>query len=562
MSETKGSTLIHGCDIISKRLRYCLSPQGWLYKFDQNRPKPLPLLIVLMHLLSPLLILIVELILNQLLYEVEKESDEYRAIQQSTFIIRLVKTVRIFRQISYIAIILIILAQHSSMANVIASSNNFVSEKEQLHFARMSFAIFLIKSIARVSSFLSIASFQLMRSELNLQDLLCILASVALFLSSINHSATLIYTCYLGASLGKHVENFSKIYVDTMFDQFMKAIEKEGEGLSASNPVRLAFFDTNSDTSAEELNQERTGCMSKCCHGCFGYIGLVWRFIIRALVSVFTFLRDIFARLNARKYPELPEMKMTKLSSTTNIQISETMRMANSHLIRVRLRRTQIMLSELRDIVSDINKTSSPIVLMYLAYETVMLIFITTASIQAKVYKSIDLLIVPTVSATISLVASVVYICTCLDETTKQLKLLINKLFDFIIMNHRVQSTGKRALGTVPQAHTSDSDVCIIPGSETGAINETWSQFQYTRKLANTIHFTMGGIFPVSRRLVLSILGHILSAVFISIEIMSIIDTQNTSHGASGGHPSSHNNLNSHSNATTQYDLKDLHLTH
>jgi len=41
----------------------------------------------------------------------------------------------------------------------------------------------------------------------------------------------------------------------------------------------------------------------------------------------------------------------------------------------------------------------------------------------------------------------------------------------------------------------------------------------------------MGGIMPVTRKLLLSILGHILSAVFISIEIMSIIDTMNTPHG-------------------------------
>jgi len=328
-----------------------------------------------------------------------------------------------------------------------------------------------------------------------------------------------------------------------MFDQFMKAIEKEGEMQKEAQPIRLTFLETNSDTSEE-------GGKGEARRNCLCFLTMIWSFLVRSLIAISRAVRDVMTRLNSRKYPELPEMKMTKLSSTTNIQISETMRMANSHLIRVRLRRTQVMLSELRDIVSDINKTSSPIVLMFLAYETVMIVFITTASIQAKVYKSVDLLIIPTISATISLVVSVVYICTCLDETTKQLKLLINKLFDFIIMNHRVQSSGKRVISQAGQEPADQSEVCVMPGSEHGAINETWSQFQYTRKLANTIQFTMGGIFPVTRRLVLSILGHILSAVFISIEIMSIIDTQHTAHH-SGAHPKEPNNHKTHMNMSS-----------
>jgi hypothetical protein len=133
----------------------------------------------------------------------------------------------------------------------------------------------------------------------------------------------------------------------------------------------------------------------------------------------------------------------------------------------------------------------------------------------------------PTISVTISLVSSVVFVCICYDETVKQLKLLINKLFDFIIMNHRVESSAYRMDRLRPGIDYDPQEVSPLLGSEPGAINETWCQFQYTRKLANTIQFTMGGIVPVTRRLVLSVLGHILSAVFLSIEIMSIIDTMN-----------------------------------
>ena len=529
----EATSLINGCDIISKRLKKCLSPIGLLYQFDPNpphRPKPLPILLVLINGLAPLLSLLVGFLLNYILETFGQNLDDYRAITESTFIIRLVRVFIVYRICACASSFLILLVQHGPMANVMSSSSYFVTEKEQSHFSKLSSTIFLFKGLGTCASYSAIVAFYHMtvkRPVPIMLEIILLVTSILMFFTIVTQSSPIMITCYLGSALGQHVENFSKIYVDTMFDQFMKTIEADG-----SNSGNFLVADQTYDSPQECEIKRGSSCLASCC-GCCGYLCLIYKFFVRCIKVTIDFFVALGARLNSRKYPELPEMKMTKLSSTQNIQVSETMRMANSHLIRIRLRRTQVMLSELRDVVSDINKTSSPIVMMYLIHETMLIILITTASIQAKVYKSIDFLIMPTVSATVGLIISVIYICTCLDATMKQLKLMINKLFDFIIMNHRVQSTGKRAIDSLSRQQLENAEVCLITGTESSAINETWSQFQYTRKLANTIHFTIGGVLPVTRRLVLSILGHILSAVFISIEIMSIVDTSpGSGHGA------------------------------
>lgn len=531
MSKHKdASTLAYGCDIISQQLRYFLCPMGWMFRSDPppNRPRPLTLFVVLMNCATPFVVIIIDYVLISVIISIDHNTEEYQAIASSVFILRLSKFMGLCR-ICYFSMILLILTQHGSISNVIASSNNFVSEKEQKHFARRSFTIFFFKSVATFLSYVAILLLYYFKPETpsRWMEFVALLSLKFAFLVNLTQSSPMIYTCYFGASLGKHVENFSRIYVDTMFDQFMKAIEADGApSTSSASPLAQSEHLAIKNHSSQEAKRS---CLKGC--GWCVYLRTLCRYIVKGFSLVLDFFKEVGARLNSNKYPELPEMKMTKLSSTQNIQISETMRMANNHLIRIRLRRTQIMLSELRDLVSDINRTSSPIVLLYLVHETVSIILITTASIQTKVYRSIDFLIVPTVSTTIGLVIGVIYICTCLDETSKQLKLMINKLFDFIIMNHRVQSTGKRTLDPLAGEQQVDSSkVCIMLGNESGAINETWSQFQYTRKLARTIQFTMGGIVPITRRMVLSILGHILSAVFISIEIMSIVDTSSPAH--------------------------------
>lgn len=569
MEPIEPTSLVHGCNIISQYLRYFLVPMGFLYKFDPNpphKPRPLPLLVALYNFFPVLFTLILAMLISLMLRAIDGHSDEYRAVTDSVFIQRLFKITRIYRFVLIIASSSIILAQHGPITNVIASGNNYVTEREQSYYAKKTFLFFSLNMFANSASYFVVLSSAYHIEEGSTLLFHSLLTGMlwAIFLVRLSNCAILIYTSYLGSMLGKHVENFSKLYIDTMFDQFMKAIEKEGgagvENGSFMNQVRpLPFFESSSsdaDVGQESEGEERKrGYWGACSHGCLAF----WRVVIKVITFLYNLIRNILIRLNMRRYPELPEMKMTKLSSTTNIQISETMRVANNHMIRIRLRRTQIMLSELRDLVSDINKTSSPIVMMYLIFETLSIILITTASVQAKFYKSVNIFILPTISLTLGLVANVVYICVAYDETTKQLKLLINKLFDLIIMNHRVKSTARRANRSKAQVHADDSEVCIIPGSEVGAINETWSQFQYTRKLANTIQFTMGGILPVTRRLVLSILGHVLSAVFISIEIMSIIDTMNTPPNTNAGHGG---HSRGHNSSSAQFDATELHHRH
>jgi hypothetical protein len=537
MDQIKPSTLVHGSNIISRYLRYCLVPFGMAYKFEPqppHQPGPLPILVVLLSFIPLLMHFFTTYVLGVLLMpDNDEQSTRFRAVVESVFIMRLAKITRMYRIVLSIANTVIALNQHGCISNVLASGNNHLSEKEQSFYAKMTFVFFCFNMFANTIAYPIMILFVPSDSaEVPILFYIgIIIYSLSVFWTRLTDITPLIYSCYLGASLGKHVENFSAIYIDTMFDQFMKAIEKEDDESKLSDQVRpLAFFDLPPDELKICVNEPKnvTGSSSTRCT--CDWLYAIWRLITRVLTFVYNLIRSAIIRLSMRRYPELPEMKMTKLSSTTKIQISERTRTANNHLIRVRLRRTQIMLSDLRDLVSDINKTSSPIVLMYLIFDTMTVILITTASVQAKVYKSIGILIMPTILVTASLVSYVVFVCVCYDETTKQLKLLINKLFDFIIMNHRVQSSGRQLSSRLRICN--DNEVCILPGSEPGAINETWSQFQYTRKLAGTIQFTMGGIMPVTRRLVLSILGHILSAVFISIEIMSIIDTMNTPHSA------------------------------
>lgn len=504
--ESQTSTLIEGCEILSKRLRAFFSPMGFLFKFNDNhRPKPLAITVVLMIIGTFIILLLCDFIFMNQFTKVEGNSISFDAITQSPFISRLLRFFETYRICVFFATFVITIAQHGSIANVMATNNNFVSQKEQCKIARTSSTVFLFKTLT--DCFLSVS----ILATLNLLNgwriyLAGFCIGVILFLE-LTILSPIMYTCYLGASLGKHVENFSTLYIDSMFDQFMTALERD-----ESSSKRTSILHQDSNKSGHE------GCLWCCCI-VFGLLKRMW-------LNFYRRMKEMGQMLNAEKYPELPEMKMTKLSSTSNFRISESMRNANSQLIRARLKKTQIMLTELRDMVSDINKMSSPIILMQILYETFLIILISTSSIQVKLFKTINLLIVPTIVNTIAMVIVVVHICTCLDDTTGQLKTMINKLFDFIIMNHRVQANYR--CGDFP----SQAKRIIASERDNEAQSETWSQFQYTRKLANTIQFTMGGILPVTRRMVLLILGHILSAVFISIEIMSIVDTSDESSSA------------------------------
>lgn len=498
------TTLIDGCELLSKRLRTFGSPMGILFKFNVNhRPKPLEVTVVLMIFCSLLTLLLLDFVLINTFTILDDNFSRFDEISQSPFIMRLLKFFETYRLCIYTATFVITIAQHGSIANVMAINNNFVSQREQYNLARTSSTVFLFKVLTDCFLFVSVlGTFNLLNGWRIYMASICV--GLILFLE-LTVFSPIIFTCYLGASLGKHVENFSTLYIDSMFDQFMSA--PDGSERLSSRQVLSAH------SSCVEEEEENEGCLWCCC-AAFGSLERAWIYVANRL-------RDIGEQLNAEKYPELPEMKMTKLSS--NFKISDSMRNANGQLIRIRLKKTQIMLTELRDMVSDINKMSSPIIMMHILYETFFIILISTSSIQAKLFKSINLLIVPTVANTIALVIVVVHICTCLDDTTGQLKLMINKLFDLIIMNHRVQTNYRCGHFSLEQKRILASE------RENEALSETWSQFQYTRKLANTIQFTMGGILPVTRRLVLLILGHILSAVFISIEIMSIIDTSDES---------------------------------
>lgn len=531
------STFTYGCDIISQKLKYCLSPMGLLFKFHPNppkQPKPLAMTVVLIILSTIFITIANDLILTEWH---RRRSVNINLALESPFVASMMKIAELNRLASLVATSVIATVQHGTIANLMATKNYLVSKKDQVHFASAAFAVFLFCSL--LDALCSLPLYNLSNYDLN-ELLYSVIMAVAVNSTNVTSLAPIIYICYLGSLLGKHVENFSELHVHTMFDQFMKAIEtveKEGSMVSELSVI--------SDASDEGEKRNRLfGCIRD-------YAAILIRFFERFFVHLVNRLRRMALHLNSRKYPELPEMSMSKLSTATSLNITNSMRISNSHLIRVRLRKSQVMLSELRDVVSDINKMSSAIIFMNLIMDLLKIIVITTSSIQSKTYKSVNIMIIPTMSTTICLVVKVVYVCTCLDATSSQLKLMINKLFDFIIMNHRVHSSKSRTQFTDDEycTHQENPEVRLAAEREDEAISETWSQFQYTRKLANTIQFTMGGILPVNRRLVLSVLGHILSAVFVAIEIMNIVDTSGqpaTRHStASKSARSNHNSFKS-----------------
>jgi len=500
---TQTSTLIHGSEAISQRLKYCLSPMGHLFKFDQQppyKPKPLTVSVVLMLSSTVFALFILDFVFLKSFINSADADHSFSLIYESPFVWQVVRFYELYRISLFVVVILISIGQHGLMVNVIALRNNFINEKEQTQLANMSFRVFFIKSLLSCTTLVTILLFGGFKMESRAtQTSYSILSVMLLFLLSITVSGPLMFTCFLGASLAKHVENFSKLHIDSMFDQFMKHLKSEeclagGEG---QLPTRCHQLVDSASEPSSPLAVLRRWALSVWC--------ATSRLILR--------LKLAGAFLNSRKYPELPEMKMTKLSATTNLQLSDSVRAQNSRLVRAKLRESQIMLSELRDMVSDINKTSSAIIMMQIIYDTMLIILISTSSIQCKVYKSVGILILPTVASVVGSTISTVFVCTSLDGTPSQLKLMINKLFDFIIMTHGARASSVGPSGAGPTSGQDES------------LSETWSQFQYTRKLANTIQFSMGGILPVSRRLVFSILGHILSAAFIAIEIKSIVDT-------------------------------------
>lgn len=529
---SSASSLIHGSEEISRKLRYFLNPTGSLYKFDDRvprRPSPLTLAMVLMNCLMivPPLIININTYLNA--KEARGKSEKFGMIVQSRFLVQLSSIVEIYRILFISVTIMIVIARRSIMLNVFAANIALVNKREQTGFAQTAFAVFFIKTTCNIITYIFIVWEVIIDGgKISITNGLgsFVISPICLLWVNLYKLAPIILACYLGASLGQHVENFSKVYIDSMFDQFAKTTDMDNESVCEIPALKPLDHDSMSSKSGSLswLDSPSVRSLLK------GLPSNAGRRIIRMI-----------KHLNANEYPELSGMKLTKISSINDIKITDTMRTANSHLVRVRLKKTQTMLCELRDVVSDINRMSSPLILLLFIRDTISITTIVTASIQAKLYKSLSLSMIPTMTSILSLCIGVVYICVCLDATTSQLKLLINKLFDFIILSHKTDPENEKRSRPVADGEGGRTQLSCYTEDE--ALSETWSQFQYTRKLAGTIHFTIGGILQVSRRLVLVILGHILSAVFIAIEVMSIVDTGNRERsGGSGAVVSAHNN--------------------
>lgn len=565
----KTTTLIYGCDIISKKLTYSLSPMGLMYSFHTNeprKPRALSISVISIICLSFFLISLWDYSIRLDLLNITGSSPEWTLALKSTFVVLIRRITSYCKFIIYGALYFIPIFQHGPISSIIAQGNYMLTEKEQASLAKRSFSIYALRSII-LSCGIGALILGLGRTKDSITHYVLLGVLVNLIIQ-ITTSSPLIYLCYLGLALGRNVANFSDFHIEPLFDQFLKQQPATSNNeIATQNNNSYGDLElqstTRTNSTSENIVHESTNAIDQ------NHEEESWKLrfqmlhqrIVSLLGSCYQKIMKIIGFLTKTGYPELGiSMEMSKGNSS--MKISESRRIENTHLIRSKLRKTQVMLTELRDTVNDINKMSSMLIMGVLIYETIVLVIITTASIQGKVYKSINWIFVPTVTFTIGTTISVVYICLCLDETTSQLKLLINKLFDFIIMNLRVkvgetmnnsnQQEDKLRIGNDTnngfRPSESISSLASITNledvyeREDEEQSETWSQFQYTRKLAGTIHFTMGGILPISKRLVLPTLAHILSAVFISIEIMSIIDTLSQDNISNSNSDSFHDN--------------------
>lgn len=387
------------------------------------------------------------------------------------------------------------LFQYNTITSSTANTKVFVNEHQQKKLATRCFIRFAL--IALLHSFGTIASFYLvLENELSKAALTAyLIINVLLFFSlALTVYAPIIFSTCVADTLGAHLENFSKFHIDTLYDKLAQCDNTSAKENASTDEDN----NTNKQTSAPEA-----GVFSK---------------IKYLLVGAFRFMASFVRRLGFKRYPKLPEMQITKLSTSLATQMTDDLKIQNSNIVRLKLELIQVILADLRDIVNEINFSISILLIFNIFYATLLVIVTTTASINARAQTSSILALMPAVLFSSALASLVINICVSFDKVPSELDSMMNKIFDFIVINHReeVQTVRSRGRGVELSTRAIYKDE---------ALSETWSQFQYARKLANSINFNMAGVLPLTKRVVFVILAYILSSIFISIEMMSIVDT-------------------------------------
>lgn len=372
----------------------------------------------------------------------------------------------------------------------------------------------------------------------------------------------LIYCCSVGGILGKHVENFCAAYVDSMYDQLAGYVFQEGADPSdpssepavddecserVPDPNELSLVKTGRAPSDHKSTLRRvnsrssdkstTDASNK--NRLESDVLFEQRSGVERLLAFFDIIAEVCAstarRLAVRRYLASAEMKVTKLSTSHAAKLTEQMKVANSGLIRLRLRKMQQLLSQVRDIVDELSQAAFQLVSLIILQAILFVVLSTTMSIQASEYMTPSMLLSP-VMFCVGLSLLILIVSICFDEVVSQNNTMINKIFDFIVINHRdtsdsgnkSSSNGKTCVSESKlkafDATSNSKQLLVAQAYIDEALCETWSQFQYVRELSNTILFNLGGFFPVTKRVVLMLQAYALSATFISIEMKNIID--------------------------------------
>lgn len=501
-----------------------------------------------------------------------RDSSLYATIFKSTFMTQL-----IYAAIGFIAINQLlggfVVMSHLDTISSIEALQVFVTKKEQIEITNSECKKTILISTIQTIGF-TVVIYNMINDKSSPISTSLYLISFALifFLFNMSQLSSAIAVSCLGSVLGRHIENFSQAYIDTMYDQLAKYVNQDNDyndevkpndelNAAADNLENLLNLteanvgdnhknddddgdedSSNSDSSSntDQSNKKKTNRKvpakkkaSKKNKKTGAFLmklrGSSVSIIVKVLVKFGRLLVATFRRLSVRRYPKSADMEVTKQSTALAGKMTESMKIANSALIRKRLRKLQIVMTDMRDAIHEINSLTTS--LMSAIFLSILFVILTTTmSIQAQDYSSLAIA-TPPILFGLALGMFIINTCVMCDSLVSQSKSMMNKLFDFIIINHRDTDTkaidprNDNAIITDTSKYTTTDSSISTRRYIDEALSETWSQFQYVRKLSNSITFTLLGIMPVTKRVVFVLLAYVLSATFISIEMKSIVDT-------------------------------------
>lgn len=519
----------------------------------RKTPKIFYFLLTIWVLCEILILSVTNFLVQGMLFELIKNSSLYTTIFKSTFMSQLIMaTVAIiaFNQVFGGLGVLLKLEIVSSIERLPV----FVAKDEQLKLVYHEFIKTIFISIVQTLGF-STALYNMINtvdesssSSSLLTFCQLVLFTIIFFLFNMSQLGGALAVCCLGSILGKHLENFASNYIDTMYDELADfgnidreaggRIEDEKLNVAADNLKILLFNMTEANLGSRHdkntLNLREQMSQMKKSDAEDNKKKKEPKFWIsisaKVLAKVGQFIVATFRRLSVCRYPKSADMTVTKQSTALADKMTDSMKTTNNALIRRRLAKLQVVMNGMRDTLHNANIIMSSLI-NSIGLSMVFVVLTTTMSIQAKQHSASLSTVTPPILFGLGLGMLVVNTCVVCDKLVSESQSMLNKLFDFIIINQKSSpsmSTSK-ALATpvVDDSNTTAAESVRLSrqGYLDEALSETWSQFQFVRKMANENYFMLIGILPMTKRVVFVLLAYVLSMTFLAIEMKFLVDT-------------------------------------